>query len=465
MPATDTPSPEGASPAPSTSAAGPAPAARGSRASPQDAAALASLLGADSPRPWWKRRGPWLGLLALLLLAAVAAGWSSDRQAQAGPSFITEPITRGDVRLTVSATGTLEPTRTVEVGSELSGTVARVLVDLNDRVTKGQVLVELDTAKFGDQVERSRASLASRRAAVAQAQATVQEARSTLARYEEVSRLSGGKVPSRSEIDTAQAALERAQADLQSAQSEVRDAQAALRTDETNLSKASIRSPIDGVVLTRSADPGNAVAASLQAVTLFTIAEDLTRLTLEVNVDEADVGAVDVGQTASFTVSAWPDRHYPATIRRVAFGATTTDNVVTYVTYLDVANEDLTLRPGMTASATIVATEHEGVLTVPSTALRFTPALQTAGTGTGTAGATSGGGILSRLMPRPPSGGLPRNSPPADGSKQVWVLRDGRPEAVTVQVGLSDGRRTEVQGAGLGEGTPVIVDQRAGSRS
>ena len=162
------------------------------------------------------------------------------------------------------------------------------------------------------------------------------------------------------------------------------DAQAALSTDEINLSKASIRSPTDGVVLTRSVDPGNAVAASLQAVTLFTVAEDLTQLRLQVYVDEADVGSVAVGQKASFTVSAYPSRKYPATITRVAFGSTITDNVVTYLTYLDVDNTDLSLRPGMTATATITATQRNDVLLVPNTALRFTPA--DAGASSGRAG-------------------------------------------------------------------------------
>ena len=179
---------------------------------------------------------------------------------------------------------------------------------------------------------RSRAALAAAQAQLAQAAATVKESRANLARLEEVARLSGGKVPSATELDSARATLDRAVADEASARANVDEARAALSTDETNLSKASIRSPIDGVVLTRTVDPGNAVAASLQAVTLFTVAEDLAKLRLEVDVDEADVGAVKVGQKASFTVSAYPSRRYPASITRVAFGSTKTDNVVTYIT-------------------------------------------------------------------------------------------------------------------------------------
>ncbi len=222
----------------------------------------------------------------------------------------------------------------------------KVNVDVNDRIKKGQVLVELDTAKLRDQILRSRATLAAANAKVAQTVATVKEAQATLGRFEEVARLSGGKVPSKTELDTARATVERARADEAAARAGVTDTQAALSTDEINLSKASIRAPSDGVILTRNVDPGNAVAASLQAVTLFTVAEDLKQLRLQVNVDEADVGSVTVGQKGSFTVSAYPGRKYPAVVTRVAYGSTITDNVVTYVTYLDVDNGDLSLRPG-----------------------------------------------------------------------------------------------------------------------
>ena len=369
---------------------------------------------------------------------------------------MTETVSRGNLTLTVAANGTIQPTRSVSIGSELSGTVKRVLVDVNDKIKKGQILVELDTAKLSDQVTRSRASLNAANAAVAQAVATTLETKGNLARLEEVARLSGGKVPSQAELETGRATLERARAAETSARANVTVAQATLSTDETNLSKASISSPIDGVILTRTVDPGNAVAASLQAVTLFTVAEDLAQLRLQVNVDEADVGAVKVGQKASFTVSAYPARKYPATITRVAYGSTITENVVTYVTYLEVDNTDLSLRPGMTASSTITSTELKDVLLVPNTALRFTPA-----TGVG-GGAKAKGGIVSSLLPRMP-GGIARKSAGGSGaSKQVWVLRDGAAVATAVTVGISDGRMTEITGGELQAGMQVITDQRAG---
>ena len=429
---------------------------------------LDALLGTSHTRPWWQRPVLWLGVALLLGGAGGYVYWQQQQSAHTAPRFITEPVGRGNLTLTVAANGTLQPTRSVNIGSELSGTVRRVLVDVNDQIKKGQVLVELDTDKLSSQVLRSRASLAAAHARQAQTAATVKEVQANLARLEEVARLSGGKVPSATELDAGRASVARALADAASARASVQDANAALSTDETNLSKASIRSPIDGVVLTRTVDPGNAVAASLQAVTLFTVAEDLTQLQLQVNVDEADVGSVKVGQKASFTVSAYPSRPYPARITRVAFGSTKTDNVVTYISWLDVDNSDLSLRPGMTAAATITSTERDNVLLVPNTALRFTPTLAAAA---GAPGASAGGGssIMSQLMPRMPrSGGARRSAGAADKSapgktRQIWLLKDGVAEPLQVSVGISDGRMTEVTSDALQEGMQVITDQRSGA--
>jgi HlyD family secretion protein len=431
-----------------------------------NASDLESLLGADArPRPWWRRTTPWLAVVVLAAAVGGGLAWQKREARQAAPVFVTEPVTRGDLQLSVSANGTLQPTRTVNIGSELSGTVARVLVDVNDQVKKGQVLVELDQVRLQGQLERSRATLASNRAKVAQVEATLKESQAQLTRYEEVARLSGGKVPSQAELDTARATVSRAQADLNAARAAVTDAQAQVLIDETNLSKTAIRAPIDGVILTRSVDPGNAVAASLQAVTLFTLAEDLRHMRLQVNVDEADVGSLRVGQEADFSVSAWPQRRYPASVTRVAYGSTTTDNVVTYPTLLDVANEDLSLRPGMTATATIRGEPRRGVLLVPNQALRFTPATASAPQdGAGPGG--GGGGVASVLMPRMPRGARKQAGDAAGGgaTKTLWLLQDGRPVPVNVSTGASDGRRTEVRSEQLQPGQQVIVDQRAQPR-
>ena len=420
---------------------------------------LQALLGTEQRPAWWKRASLWIVAALLVIGAASVHYWQAQQTGKTAPTYVTTELRKGSLTLRVSANGTLQPTRSVNVGSELSGTVKRVLVDVNDRVRTGQVLVELDASKFIDQVTRSRAALAAAQALLAQNAATVAEARATLARLEEVAQLSGGKVPSATELDSARAALARAVAAEASASANVAVARATLSTDETNLSKASIRSPIDGVVLSRSVDPGNAVAASLQAVTLFSLAENLAQLQLDASVDEADVGSVKVGQKASFTVSAYPARRFPATIRRVAFGSTTTNNVVTYVTTLDVDNGDLSLRPGMTAVATIVATQREDVLLVPNTALRFSPGAGAAAAARG----ASGSSILSRMMPRPPGGGakVAGTDSKSSGARQIWVLREGQPVAVPVQTGISDGRLTEVSGEGLAPGMAVITELRS----
>jgi HlyD family secretion protein len=432
---------------------------------PADAAhtEIATLLGEPGRRPWYRSPLLWGAALIVPLAAGAVWYWMAQRSADAMPAYTTQLVARGKLTLTVTANGTLQPTRSINIGSELSGTVLKVHVDVNDHIRKGQILVELDPAKLRDQILRSTAALGAASAKLAQTAATVQETQATLARFEEVARLSNGMVPARTELDTARAARDRARADQTSARAGVADAQAALSTDRINLSKSSISAPADGVVLTRNVDPGNAVAASLQAVTLFSVAEDLARLRLWVFVDEADVGSVKAGQDATFTVSAYPSRKFPARITRVGFGSTITDNVVTYLTYLDVDNGELSLRPGMTATATIVAMQHDDVLLVPNAALRFAPFA--------VATATPKGGIVSSLIPSRPRNGT-RKSAAAGAStaaaREVWVLpKDGKsvPVAVAVTPGISDGRMTEITGGDLRVGMRVITDQkRAGAR-
>ena len=417
-------------------------------------AGLTALLGEPDARSWYRRPVLWVLAAALLLAGGGLWWWLSSRAASAAPSYSAQTVARGNLTLTVTANDTLQPTRTISIGSELSGTVLKVNVDVNDRVRKGQVLVVLDTAKLHNQILRSQAAVAAAQGKLSQTAATAKEAQAGLARLEEVARLSGGQVPSKVELDSGRATLARALADGASAHAGVKDAQAALSTDQINLSKASIVAPADGVVLTRTVDPGNAVAASLQAVTLFTLAEDLTKLRLWVYVDEADVSAVKVGQDASFTVSAHPGRAFPAKVTRVGFGSTITDNVVTYLTYMDVDNADLALRPGMTATSTITATQRHDVLLVPNAALRFAP--------TEAPAAAAKKGIASGLMMGPPRNA--KRSAAAGAStalaRQVYVLRDGAPVALAVTPGISDGRMTEITGGELQAGMQVITDQK-----
>jgi len=393
------------------------------------------------------------GALALIVLALAAFLVLRSKGSGDQPTYHTEPATMGTLAVKVSATGNLQPTNEVDVGSELSGTVEKVFVDDNDRVKKGQVLARLDLSKLQDAVAKSRANLATANAQVLHARATVAEARANLSRFKQVSELSGGKVPSRSEMDTAEANVSRADADLASAQANVAQAQASLRSDETNLDKASIRSPIDGVVLTRVVEPGQTVAASFQAPVLFKLAEDLAKMELQVDVDEADVGQVKVGQHATFTVDAWPGREYGAVITRVGYGSQVKEGVVSYLSVLNVDNRDLSLRPGMTGTAEIATVTRDNALLVPNAALRFAPQAAAA------ASKKSGPSIVSTLMPRAPRSAPKEVTVKRKGQQaRVWVLRDGKPVAVEVRTGATDGKVTEITGGPLQAGTEVITE-------
>lgn len=394
---------------------------------------------------WWAMVAG--ALVLVVLLASLLLGSGGSQQGQ----YVTEDAANGNLVVTISASGTLQPTRSVDVGSELSGTLEAVLVNDNDLVRQGQVLARLDTSKLRDTVAKSRAAVAAAEASVAQMEATVVESRANLERQRHVAELSGGKVPSKSELETAEASYQRAVATVASARAAVVQARATLKSDETNIEKAVIRSPINGVVLARKVEPGQTVVAAMTTPVLFSLAEDLTKMELQVKVDEADVGSVKLGQPASFSVSAWSGRTFPATIERVGIGSTITDNVVTYKTVLSVANTDLALRPGMTATARIVTAQRENVLLVPNAALRFAPPTAS--------DPAQQGSFVSRLMPRPPQ---PKKQTAmavaTSGPQQVWVLRDGQPVAVPVTVGVSNGRQTEVLGGELQAGMAVITE-------
>ncbi|MDR1934726.1 MAG: efflux RND transporter periplasmic adaptor subunit [Candidatus Accumulibacter sp.] len=412
------------------------------------------LIAETASRPRWRWK-----LLALAGVAAVAAAFFLfyGNGQDAGGRYLTENAVSGTLVVSISASGTLQPTRSVDVGSELSGTLEAVLAEENDQVTKGQVIARLDTAKLRDAVTRSKAVLAAAAAEVAQHEATLVEARANFERLRRVAELSGGQVPSKSELETGEAAYRRAVANLASARASVSQARATLQTDETNIEKAVIRSPINGVVLARKVEPGQTVAAQMTTPVMFTIAEDLTQMELQVKVDEADVSSVRLGQPASFTVSAWPGRDFPASIQRIGIGSTTTDNVVTYKTVLSVSNDDLALRPGMTATARIITAQRENALLVSNAALRFSPPAAPA--------AEPSGSILARILPRPPRRQRrPQQvqqgqaAPEPGVTRTVWVLRDGAPAAIHVQTGVSNGRQTEIVGGRLAAGTPVIID-------
>jgi HlyD family secretion protein len=397
------------------------------------------------------------GAVIFGLLAAVYFIFKPDRNSQ-GMQYRTEEVTKGNLVVTVTATGKLQPTNQVDVGSEISGTMRTVLVTDNDRVKKGQVLAQLDTTILDQRVAKSRAALDAARATVIQARATADESRANLARMRQVAELSGGKVPARTELDSAEAALKRAEATEVSAAAAVGQAEATLKSDETDLSKASIKSPIDGVVLSRKIEPGQTVAASLSAPLLFTIAENLAQMELEVAVDEADVGMVLAGQKATFRVNAWPNRKYSAKVKRLAFGSKLEENVVTYPALLTVNNSDLSLRPGMTATAEIVTAKREGVLLVPNAALRFVP--QEPGQDPKK---QQGSNLVNSLMPRAPrQTKTVRVTDQKGGEQKLHILVNGVPQAVPVTVGVTNGRLTEVISGDIAEGAKVIVESVGG---
>jgi HlyD family secretion protein len=380
-------------------------------------------------------------------------------------TYVTEPVKHGDLRVVVTATGNLEPTNEVTVGSELSGTVKEVHVDTNDKVTKGQALAQLDTSKLQQQTESSRATATAARARVSQAQATVVESNAGLGRLQKLKEASGGKLPSQADMDAAIATAERAKADLASANAEVLQADANVGTNESDLEKLVVRSPIDGIILTRNIEPGQTVAATMTAPELFVVAENLENMKLKVAVAEADIGRVKSGQSAKFTVDAWPNRSFEATVKKVEFGSTVTDNVVTYTTELEVSNDDLSLRPGMTATAEIAVAEAKDALLVPNAALRFNPETAQASAG----GAQAKRSFVQSLIPGPPrrmSGGAPGKTqdspaPKSNGPAKVWILRDGKPSPIEVTAGLSDGRVTEISGKDLADGMQVVTHASA----
>lgn len=415
------------------------------------------------PAPAWRRYLKWgliaLGVVLLALLAMRLFGGSAKTD------YATETVTRGDLKVTVSATGKLAPTNQVDVGSELSGLVTKVIVDVNDRVTKGQALALIDPSRFQDSVNQSRAALNANMAAVEQAQATLAQSSAQLARLQEVSRLSGGRVPAKTEMEQAIADRARAVANLSAARANVASAQAQLSSNQTQLVKAVIRSPVNGVVLARQIEPGATVAASFNTPTLFVIAEDLSQMKLEVQIDEADVGEVKQGQKATFTVDAFPGNEFPATISRVDLGsnlsaqssttttATTSAQVVSYGATLTVSNPDLRLRPGMTATAEITTTQKNNVLLVPNAAFRFKPT-----------DTSKSGGIASALgPPRFRRGGDSRSATVARGGKQQLYVEqaDGTLAQVTVTTGDTNGQLTEVTGGDLKPGMKVVTGELA----
>lgn len=434
--------------------------------------------------PAWQRWVKWAAIgVGVILLLLLVKHFTTPSDAA---GYSTQAAKTGSITTTVSATGKLAPVNQVTVGSQLSGLVTQVAVDVNDHVVQGQALALIDPEQIDDQIRAAQAQLAADQAAVNEAQATLAQSQATLNRYQQVSQLSGGRVPAKTEMEGAVADRDRAAGALKVAQANVKAAQATLAQDQTQRSRAIIRSPVNGVVLARQVDPGQTVAASFNTPTLFVIAQDLSQMKLEVQVDEADVGQIKQGQKATFTVDAFPGRTFPAAITRVDLGsnltvqdassssssstgsgaASTTGQVVSYAADLSVANPTLELRPGMTATADIITNQVDNALLVPNAALRFVPEK------TDQPAAKESGGITGAIVPQRRrrgggAGGGDDTAPAitAGGKHTVYVLdAEGKPQPIEVTVGLSNGTMTAITGGNLKPGMKVITGQLSGKK-
>lgn len=390
-------------------------------------------------------------LIAVAVAAAVALiAWSFLGSATTEFKYVTQTAKRGDVTVTVRATGTIEPTDQVDISSELSGTVRSVHVDYNDTVKKGQVLAELDTETLDAQIASSRATLSARQARVREIEATVAE---TKAAYNRAATLRQKQFLSAQGLEQARATYDRALASLGSAKADVQTARADLKTKQTNLGKATIRSPIGGIVLDRNVEPGQTVASSLQAPVLFKLAQDLKRMQLEVDIDEADVSQVQKGDSATFWVEGFPEKTFPAQITAVRYSSETVAGVVTYKAILTIDNSELLLRPGMTATADIRVEEVKDALLVPNAALRFELPAATTG---------DNRSWLQRLMPRGPGRRTSQPSKSPGTGKSVWILVNNQAVERSIKTGVSDGTNTVVTDGELKAGDNVVVDADTG---
>jgi len=394
-------------------------------------------------------------LIGLLIVLAIGAGAGAYYIRRGAPEIQvnTSPITRGDIVDTVGASGTLQAVTTVQVGSQVSGNISFLGADFNSIVKKGQVIAKLDPSLFDAQLQQARANLQQTRANLAKAQSDLERTKVTLIdaqqKFARAKELAAKQLLPQSELDAAKIAVDTAQAGLQSQQATVTQteaavsqSQASVNQNQVNLAHTVIEAPIDGIVIQRSVDVGQTVAASMQAPTLFVIAGDLARMQVLASVDESDIGRVRQGQPVSFTVDAYPGDTFTGTVSQVRLQPTVDQNVVSYTTVIDVPNRSLKLKPGMTASVSIEIARADDVLRVPSAALRFRPASD---------GSKS-------AAPRDANGTARQARAPGDGNtRRVWVYADGGMQPHRVEAGLSNGTMTAITGGDLTEGAEVVT--------
>jgi HlyD family secretion protein len=403
-----------------------------------------------------RRRGRGRFWLIALLVLGLGGGywlWSGQTAATGVVAYDTTPAAIGDITVTVTAVGTVQPVQTVDVSSQVAGNLTAVAVQENQKVVKGQALATIDTSALEAALARDRAAISAQEASVAQATITRDESAVAL---ERARKMADRGIVTQEALSTAEAAAKRAEAGLAAALAQKAVAEADLQLAEVNMAKACICAPIDGVVLSTSATLGQTVSSASSGDPLFTLAADLTQMQLKLDVDESDIGRVAMGNAASFTVEAYQNQIFPAEVTSIAYASQTVDGVVTYATTLSLDNAQGQLRPGMTAAADITVQEAKGVLTVANAAFRYSPPKEQT--------AQRSSGLLGMLFSRPPSNApISAGTTAKDGTRSLWVLRSGTVTEVRVTTGATDGTLTEILDGGLVAGDQVITGTKAGS--
>ncbi|MDD5285485.1 MAG: efflux RND transporter periplasmic adaptor subunit [Desulfuromonadaceae bacterium] len=390
-------------------------------------------------------------ITGIIILIAGLAGFFYKRTPET--SYKTVRIERGTIISNVAATGNLSAVTTVQVGTQVSGTIQKLYVDYNSRVKKGQAIAEIDPSLFNASVEQSRGNFLSAEANLQKAKVTLADAERTINRNKKL--LADGII-SQSDYDLAETALQSAQTSVKAAEGSVAQTHGALMQSKTNLNYSVIRSPVDGVIISRAIDVGQTVAASFQTPTLFTIAQDLTKMQIEVSVDEADISRIALDQNATFTVDSYPEQSFKGKVVQIRSAPIITQNVVTYIVVVNVDNSDLKLKPGMTANVSVEVARKDVVLKLPPSALRFKPKSiaddpkekRQAG------GAPAGAG---REAGSKPAGGRKGN-----GGQRVYILKENKPVAVPVKTGIANNSAIELVESALKEGDEVIIEQIGG---
>jgi HlyD family secretion protein len=404
----------------------------------------------------------WISAASVIGLGGI--GWWQVGDRVKEPPYVTTPAQKATVTQVVSSTGTLQAVVTVQVGSQVSGTIEKLFADFNTKVKAGQIVAQLNQDKFRAAEDQARANLLAAQSNIAKSKVSVVDTLRTLERNRELRKKD---LMAQSDLDAAQAAHDAALAQVEVNRAQAAQAQASLKQSTVDLNNTVIRSPVDGLVISRNVDVGQTVAASLQAPTLFTIANELARMEVHTNVDEADVGNVKEGQDVTFTVDAFPSRRFRGRVHQVRNAPIVVQNVVTYVAVVRIDNKELLLKPGMTANVQFLVSRKEDVLTIPNMALRFKPPEEK----------EEAQELLRREQTRTaPKVGERRTSrqsvaggagAPGRGTRRVriYVLREDKAQPIEVQLGISDGSKTEVTGADLKENDPVIIGMSSGASS